>query len=184
MEQPCLLTFTSLAKNAGSYKQTGWPFIITVSSLSLSSYSSQWGKKKIWSALLEKNSQSGNISKTDWAGGWACCAQSHSSIHAWDNHIRAPLYPSHWSLSTTTVMLPQLHIFIRALRGQVPTAVFSWMIAIVTRTKPPHQQRYMRRKSQSQKQSGFFFNIKSHLLKCCNITLCRICEYLNFCTDL
>lgn len=119
MEQPCLLTFISLAKNAASHKQTGWPFVITVSSLSLSSYSSQ-SEKKFWSALLEKNSQSGNISKTDWAGGWACCAQSHSSIHAWDNHIRAPLYPSHWSLSTTTVMSQQLHIFKRRLGDGYP----------------------------------------------------------------
>lgn len=77
-------------------------------------------RKNFWSALLEKNSQSGNISKTDWAGGWACCAQSHSSIHAWDNHIRAPLYPSHWSLSTTTVILQQLHIFIRRLGDRYP----------------------------------------------------------------
>lgn len=135
-------------------------------------------RKNFWSALLEKNSQSGNISKTDWAGGWACCAQSHSSIHAWDNHIRAPLYPSHWSLSTTTTA-PYIYTM---LRGQVPTAVFTWMIAIVTRTKPPHQQCYMRRKSQRQKQSDFFFKHKVSSFQ--TLAKSPSVESLNFCTDL
>lgn len=82
MEQPCLLTFISLAKNAASYKQKGWPFIITVSSLSLSFYSSQSEKKISDQPCLKRTPKVETFPRqTEQEGGPAVLRATAPSMH-------------------------------------------------------------------------------------------------------